>query len=260
MVRPVNLTSAVNAAVEDGYRTFLEVSTHPIVSHSNNEILLEKDLADFTVIPTIKRNSPAEKSLLHAIGQLYVKGSPVNFKGLTGRRWSDQVPGFQWSHKPYWKEVSTGLTGVGSVHDVDKHAILGQRKAIAGSDTTLFTTKLDESNVPFPLPHQLHGVDIMPVGVYVNTFHHATKARVLADMSMLNPLAITADPRDVQVVVEKDVIKVASRLSSSDDKAWVTHSSASLVDEALFQDMPPFDIPAIKNRIRTCLRNIKAKI
>ena len=254
MVNPVWLTSAVNAAIDDGYRTFLEVSAHPIVLHSVNEALMEKDLSDFSTIPTMMKDKPAEKSILHAIAQLYIKGANVDFAALLGRQWSSEVPGFQWSHKPFWKDVTSGAAGAEIMHDAEMHTMLGHRTAIAGTNTTLFTTKLDDSNKPFPRPHQLHGTNIIPAAVYINTFHHATGAAVLSNMMLRVPLAITDDPRNVQVVVEGENVKVASRLSASDDHSWVTHSTARWSSET-FADAPTLDPKAIKKRIGNVLSN-----
>jgi len=36
MIMPVHLTTAVKAAVQDGYKMFLEVSSHPIISQRDN--------------------------------------------------------------------------------------------------------------------------------------------------------------------------------------------------------------------------------
>ncbi|KAF2229154.1 6-methyl salicylic acid synthase [Viridothelium virens] len=255
MINPVWLTSAVDAAVQDGYRIFLEVSAHPIVLHSVNETLLEKALNEFATIPTMMKNKPVEKSILFAIAQLHVKGAIVDFAALLGRQWSSEVPGFRWSHKPFWKEVSSGSAGAGGVHDVDTHTLLGQNTVVAGTDTTLITTKLDDGNKPFPRTHQVHGSEIVPAAVYVNTFHHATGATVLSDIMLRVPITINDDPRNIQTVVQGGNIKVASRLSSSDDLSWVTHSTARWNIEPLTPSSPPYDLEDIRERIGCPLPN-----
>jgi 6-methylsalicylic acid synthase len=254
MVKPVWLTSAVKAAADDGNRIFLEVSSHPIVSQSVNEILEDAGLAEYIVIPTMKKSQPVEKSILHAVAQLHVKGVEVNFATFQGRDWCGEVPRFQWSHKPYWKEVSSGSGGV-ELHNVDMHTMVGQRTVLAGTDSTVFMTELEDNSKPFPRPHMLHGTNIIPAAVYVNTFYHATGAIAIFDMELKVPLAITNEPRKVQVLVQDDTVKVASRLSSSDDRAWVTHSSARWSTEPISQDVAPVDISLIKQRIGTKLSN-----
>ncbi|KAF7187003.1 Mellein synthase [Pseudocercospora fuligena] len=116
MVSPVRLTNAVAAAAEDGFRLFAEVSSHPVVQHSVNETLLEEDLDDFAIVATLRRDKPAVKSILHAIAQLYTKGAHVDFDLLCGRAWSSKVPGFAWSHKPYWKQVETPNFAAQAMH------------------------------------------------------------------------------------------------------------------------------------------------
>ncbi|KAF5664398.1 6-methylsalicylic acid synthase [Fusarium circinatum] len=225
MVNPVLLTSAVDAAVEDGFRVFLEVSSHPIVSHSIEETLTSAGLEDFAVISTMKKGKPAQKSILHAIGQLHVKGVNV-------------------------EQVSTDMASAEAVHDPNTHNLLGQRIVVADSAVTLYSTRLEEDNKPFPQPHIVHGINIIPAAVYVNTFLHATHARVLSNVLMRVPLTTTNDPRNVQVVIEGDKVKVASRLRSSDESSWVTHSTSRwshrLVDD---KDSPSLDVGATKARL-----------
>ena len=94
MLNPVRLTSAVTAAMEDGHRLFIEVSTHPIVQHSVNETLLESEIDDFAIVGSMRRDGPAQKSVLRSIAELYTKGADLDFDLLSGRSWSSAVPGF----------------------------------------------------------------------------------------------------------------------------------------------------------------------
>ncbi|KAH7025581.1 acyl transferase domain-containing protein [Macrophomina phaseolina] len=261
MISPVWLTSAVNAAVEDGFRVFLEVSAHPIVTHSINETLAERDLNDAATIGTMRRNASAEKSIQHAIAQLWIKGSQVNFKAQFGRHWSSAVPPTPWNQKPYWRVVETGPTGEGLQHDVEKHTLLGQRTPIAGTDAVLYTTKLDDKTKPFPGTHPLDGTEIIPAAVYVNTFHHATGGTVISDIMLKVPVSMSSDKREVQVVVQGEEIRVASRLeqktSSADDleHAWIPHSSARWSSPKTLPPKQTFDVEGIKKRIGTILPN-----
>lgn len=57
------------------------------------------------------------------------------------------------------------------------------------------------------------------------------------------------------MIVEGQNVKVASRLDSSGDEAWITHSSARWDTQALPQKPIPIDIKAIQQRIGTKLPN-----
>lgn len=267
MISPVWLTSAVNAAADDGFRVFVEISAHPIVTHSINETLGQReDVDEFVTIGTMKRDAPTEQSIQRAIAQLWTKGSPVDFEAQFGRKvWSKTVPGTPWVHKRHWREVETGpIGGEAACHDVDKHTVLGQRTSIAGREGTIvYTTKLNNQNKPYPLTHPLDGTEIIPAGVYCNTFHHATGATVLDEVKLRVPVSMSSETREVQIIVEGQHIKVASRLEQKGTGAsadqpelpWVEHSSARWSKPEALPTEPDYDISGIKKRIGTVLGN-----
>lgn len=259
MVNPVHLTSAVQAALSDSYRNFLEVSSHPLVSHSINETIMAAGIEDFSMIPTLTRKKPSEKSILHAISQLHSRGAAVDFKSTFSGSWAVGVPNTRWLHKPTWRQVEArGAGSTQQTHDVEKHTLLGQRIAIAGTDTVVYTTRLDKESKPFPGSHPLHGTEIVPAAGLVNTFVKATGANVLNNVILYVPVAINA-PRSVQIVAQREEVKVMSRLisegsSDSDDSSWVTHTAARWESTVTTPDSR-INIQATKARIGTRLRD-----
>ncbi|KFA62237.1 hypothetical protein S40285_06876 [Stachybotrys chlorohalonatus IBT 40285] len=266
MVNPVHLTAAVGAALDDGYRIFLEVSSHPIVSHSINETIMDRGISDeeFAVLPTLRRDKSAMACVLQAGGALFTRGTDIDFGIQLGpsRHWSTAVPGTQWLHKPIWRKVESGAGAVAAgllTHDVEKHTLLGLRSPLGGTSTVLYSTKLDDKTKPFPGSHPLHGTEIVPAAVLVNTFHHATMAATLFNITLRVPVAINA-PRDVQVVVADDMMKISSRLqqtTESEDHSWVTHTTGrwkmAINDDELSQHLLQIDIEAAKKRIGAVL-------
>lgn len=280
MVEPVLLTSAIRAAVADGFRLFLEVSSHPIVAQSVNEILMDCEGIeddDAAVVETMRRNQPLLMRIWKAVASLYVKGADVDFGRSLGRQWCPRVPGTQWEHKSIWRKVETGNSSstapaaAGLIHDVRQHVLLGLRSplAVEGSDMVLFTTVLDEKTKPFPGNHPLHGTEIVPAAVLLNTFHQATGAATLSNITLRVPVAISA-PRDLQVVVVGDSVKIATRLrhdkgqnGAKDDNetqgdhahSWVTHTtgrwSTSTTSERDSEML--VDVEATKRRINAVL-------
>lgn len=262
MVMPVRLDQAINAAIEDGHRLFLEVSSHPIVAHSISETLATHEIDESAVFSVMKRDTPSERSVLQAVAQLHAAGAPVDFETQLGTSsWATSVPGTPWVQKPYWKEVETGNTRATQQHDVKKHTLLGQCTDVAGSGTRIFTTSLDEKTKPYPLTHPLDGTEIIPAAVYCNTFHHATNATVLRNLQLRIPTPMTADQREVQVVAQGDSLQLSSRLKSAkgteDDSQhpWTDHVSCkwSKEDTAVYEQT--YDIKLIGKRINTKLSN-----
>ncbi|KAL4862595.1 acyl transferase domain-containing protein [Aspergillus spectabilis] len=148
MINRVNLLDAITCALEDEYRVFLEVASHPIVSHSITETLMEAGIEDFLVVPTLRRDSPADRSILHALGQLYCGGVDIDWRVQMPGAWAQGLPVGPWCHKPTSPKLSACQTSV-ETHDINRHTLLGHRIAVAGSDTVVYNTFLDHDSKPF---------------------------------------------------------------------------------------------------------------
>ena len=260
MINPVLLKSAVDAAAEDGLRLFLEVSSHPIVSQAISETVMGKGIEDFSVYSTMERKKPAKKSIHFGIAQLYCRGAAdIQWEKQMGKNWAQDVPGTHWSHKRFWKHIESGPLGASAMHDVEKHNLLGQGISVAGANTFMYTTQLDDGTKPFPGSHPLHGTEIVPAAVLVNTFLNATGAKSLSNIVLRVPVAVSAK-RDVQIVIQQDQIKIASTLTQDegerpDNTSWVTHTTGSWSSDpsAVVGERQRLDIAAIEARIGTKL-------
>lgn len=232
MVGPVLLTSAIDAAVEDGHRIFLEISSHPIVSHSIKETLMDTDVADGVVIPTLLRNKDAQKSVLFALGKLHSAGESVDFKRILAGSWTHDVPGTAWQHEPYWRQVTTSFGGRNAIHDVDAHVLLGEKTQINGFDGVLWQTYLDSEVKPFPGRHPLHGVEIVPAAVLLNTFLSAAPGFSLRNVSLHVPVVV-GPPQQIQVFLGNSQMRISSRLISEGDErdnhSWLTNTATQVV-------------------------------
>lgn len=264
MVKPVLLTQTISAAAEDGYRVFLEVSTHPIVSNSVEETLLGEGVEYPAIIPTMSRGNPAERSILSGIAQLHCVGVCISWqsqKPMSGE-WAHDVPTTSWLHQRYVKKVESGPLNPANIHDSGKHTLLGRRIPILGESLTVYTTKLDESTRPFPGKHPLHGTEIVPAAVLINTFYHGTGKKSLHDIVLRVPVALSA-PRDVQVTTQQGQVKLTSRLiqgedQATDDDSCLTHTTGRYADEEVpsANDVElAIDIAAVKARIGSQLKD-----
>ena len=199
MVKPVRLTTAVEAAIDDNHRIFLEISSHPLVTHSIKETVIERGIDDYAVIPTLMRNKPSEKCILYSIAQLHCNGVSVDWKKQMPGQWLPEVPVSSWSHRPILKTIETGPLNPVLTPDTEKHSLLGQRISIAGTNTVVYVSKLNESTKPFPGNHPWHGTEIVPAASLINTFLHGTGAHALQNFMLRVPVAVSV-PREIQVV------------------------------------------------------------
>ena len=264
MLNPVLLSGAVQSAIEDGYRVFQEISSHPVIAHSVNETLMEMDVDDFTVVPTLLRNKPAQLAVQKSLVTLWSKGASIEWtKSFGTAKWAHGVPLTQWQHRPYWKTVETASPATATEHDVDTHTLLGQCIPLADEEKTVFTSKLSNDNKPFPGSHPLHGTEIVPAAVLFNTFLSATGSQELNKIHLRVPVAVSA-PRDIQVLVHGSNVHLASRLVQAPDDhntdlnaSWLTHTTA-ITKAELDLETPRYgtdmDIRATIERIGTELK------
>ncbi|MFB4306098.1 beta-ketoacyl synthase N-terminal-like domain-containing protein [Actinomadura sp. GTD37] len=228
--RPVLFTDAVAAAAADGHRLFVEVSSHPIVSHSISEILEDLEVEEGAVAHTLRRDRPELETLLGNLGELHCRGARIDWSALHSPAPPLDLPTTAWQRRPFWPEA-TGRAARGGGHDPAGHTLLGAKTTVNGaSPTRLWQTHLDYDRRPYPDSHPVHDVEIVPAAVLLNTFFTAGGA-ALADIDLRIPVAVTA-PRDVQVIQQDDHLRLCTRLTedaTGGDEGWITHTTATVV-------------------------------
>ncbi|CQD07302.1 beta-ketoacyl synthase [Mycobacterium lentiflavum] len=247
----VRFAEAVSAAAEDGHRLFLEVSAHPVVSHSIAETLLHLDIEEHAVVGVLRRDQPARRSVAAAVAALHCYGAPVGDGGTAAAPWAGDLPGTQWQHRDFWRIPSAPPAGRG-VHDADSHTLLGGRLEVTGTvPSRVWETRLDMSTRPYPGNHPVQGTEIVPAAVLLNTFLTATETDVtgLAEVHLRTPVA-PGRTRDVQVVLQDRALAIATRLVDDDGPdvgGWLTHCTAiaAATDD---REVPRLDETAIRVR------------
>lgn len=225
----VRFAEAVTAAAEDGHRLFLEVSAHPVVSHSIVETLLHLGMEDHAVIPLLRRDTSETAAVTTAVASLYCHGADVEHGVAEADPWADDLPVTQWQHRHFWR-VPAAAPGGRAVHEATGHTLLGGRTDVAGPVATrLWQTRLDFDTRPYPGDHPVKGTEIVPAAVLLNTFLSAAgDGAGLRDVWLRTPVA-PARARDIQVVLTDRELTLASRLADiaeDQDGGWLTHSSA----------------------------------
>ncbi|MFI6277216.1 type I polyketide synthase [Streptomyces sp. NPDC050988] len=241
----VRFQQAVRAAVEDGYRLFLEVSPHPVVEHSVNETLDHLGVEDAFATHSLRRRRPERETLLASLGQLYCHGATVNWS----RSWPDaavaELPGVAWQRRPHWLQEPPPRSATADRHDVTGHTLLGRRTTVNGTTPAQsWRTYLDRDSRPYPGDHPVREVEIIPAAVLLNTFLTAAAwggtLPDLTDVALRVPVSVT-QPREVQVVSQDGTIRLTSRLvgEPGDDKGLITHTTATVEPHSALGEAAP---------------------
>lgn len=253
---PVRFAQAIRAALDDGGRVFLEVSSRPVVAHSITEAVHDAGVDDAVVVATLRREQPELPSLLGSLAQLFVAGTPVDWR-QDGTLVA--LPAAGWQHRPYWIFPESAADTGGRGHDPDSHTLIGGVNTVAGTPAQhVWQTHLDMSNRPYVQDHKVVGVETVPASVVINSFVTAAardgQRPGLTDIVLRTPLAATP-PRVVQVVLDQNQLRLASRLRRDDadgsaghDHEWILHATATADRNAdrAFRQMD--DVEAIRRR------------
>ncbi|MEV4513673.1 beta-ketoacyl synthase N-terminal-like domain-containing protein [Dactylosporangium sp. NPDC049525] len=259
LAEPVRFNQAVRAALDDGNRVFLEVSSHPVVAHSITETALDAGIADAQVAITLRRDEPEQRTAVFNLAKLHCLGTPVT--------WSYpgelvDVPAVRWQHRPFWIFPDTPAEqGAGRGHDPETHTLIGGYTTVASAPVQrVWQTELDMSNRPYAQSHKVVGVETVPASVVLNSFIGAAADAGEGDVQyglrdIVFRIPLAAHPtRVVQLVMEQDKVRLASRIKREEgsggvhDNEWLTHTTATVVPEPVVGATPMEDVDAIRAR------------
>ncbi|MEV0599705.1 SDR family NAD(P)-dependent oxidoreductase [Streptomyces sp. NPDC050315] len=234
---PVRFAQAVAAAVADGHRAFLELSAHPIVTHSVEETLADAGVRDTCVAHSVRRRSEERATVRENLATLHCHGVRVDWSALhrpAGPR--APLPVNAWQHRRHWAEPSPAPSGAGPGHDPGTHTLLGDRLTVDGTSRAhLWRTRLDHANRPYPGGHAVGGTEIVPAAVLLHTLLTAASLTgprpALRDVVLRVPVS-TGVARDVQVVCQDGALRLSSRTADPategmrPEAGWLTHTTA----------------------------------
>ncbi|KAJ5769075.1 hypothetical protein N7520_003634 [Penicillium odoratum] len=253
MIQPVRLQSTVAALVDDGFRAFVELSSHPIVTHSIIETVSEKTKDRFIATPTMVRRQPALKSILAGVGRLHCFGCPMKFTNPNpSAAWSSSVPCTTWDHQPFYRAVGRMTAAqLAPTHNPAANDLLGSRTALWGTDEVLYQTHLQDDNRPFPGRHPLHGSEIVPAAVLLRTFLRALSPRSVEKVSLQVPVVVSP-PREIQIRQNTQIISITSRLeeaTSVEDGSWLVNTTATVGTADAAPSFGNVDLAVISKRM-----------
>ncbi|KZB82341.1 hypothetical protein AVL48_10510 [Amycolatopsis regifaucium] len=230
MRNPVRFAGAITALLEDGYRHFLEVSSHPIVRQNIDQTAEKVGVDGVTTAHSLRRAKPELAEIAGQLGVLHCAGALVDWRKAWPESPSADLPLTAWQHQRFW--LPDAVNDQGGEHDAASHLLLGARTAVATTPpATVWQTRLAPGNRPYDEPHTVHGADIVPAAVLLGTLIAAIspengEPRRLRDVALRTPLPAEQD-RAVQVVVQDGVAVLSSRAPGAHaDSGWITHTSA----------------------------------
>ncbi|MFD0052689.1 type I polyketide synthase [Streptomyces sp. NPDC127168] len=100
--------TSVRRLADDGFRVFVEMSPHPVLTVPVQETV--EDLDDTLVLSSSRRDGDEVRALLGSLAQLHVRGGPVDWGAVFATRRRVDLPTYAFQRQRYWLSSSPTAT------------------------------------------------------------------------------------------------------------------------------------------------------
>ncbi|MFD8981331.1 type I polyketide synthase [Streptomyces sp. NPDC059564] len=96
--------TSVRRLADDGFRVFIEMSPHPVLTVPVQETV--EDLDDALVLSSTRRDRDEVADVVASLAQLHTRGGPVDWDALFGTRRRVDLPTYAFQRQRYWLNSS----------------------------------------------------------------------------------------------------------------------------------------------------------
>ncbi|RVW03612.1 type I polyketide synthase [Rhodococcus spongiicola] len=267
--RPVRFEQATRSLAADGYRLFVESSSHPVLTVPLQETLDAAGIAG-RALGTIRRDRAGLRQFTTALAEAQVSGARIEWDRVRWARnddrqqWAD-LPTYAFQHRHFWLDSPAPQGDIASAGmEVGGHPMLAASVELGDSRGVVFTGLLSPQRLPWLSDHAVSGTVLLPGTAFVELALHAG-SRVgcgrLEDLAIESPLTIPAEGEvavQVSVLADGDTghLAVAVHSRPADvppETPWTRHATGTLTAAAntatpLDQQWPPSDAAPIDAR------------
>lgn len=238
----VRFADATASLLAEGYRYFVEVSPHPLLTLSLRDTA-ERAAVPVTIVGSLRRDEGDLARVLRSLGELHVRGCRIDwhaaFRPLRPGR--VELPGYAFERERHWLEAprtriadlaSAGLSSA-------EHPLLGAAVALADTGGYLFTSRLSLADHAWLAAHAVCGVAILPGTAFVELAAlaaHRLGLALVEELTLEAPLPLPADGAvEMQVAIgapdeagRRSLTVHARPHAAAEDAPWIRHASGVL--------------------------------
>ncbi|MDG4810888.1 HAD-IIIC family phosphatase [Micromonospora sp. WMMD1120] len=229
--RTVRFADAVRSLLDAGYRMFVEVSPHPVLTGAVTQLAEEYD-HPVTVTGTLRRGEDEQTTLLRSLGVAFAAGAAVDVSAWTGGGRLVDLPTYPFERERYWLPAAPAVgdvraAGLGAV----RHPMLGAAIRLAETDGLVCTGRISRATHPWLGDHVVLGRELLPGAGFVELALRAGEQAgcpAVRELILQEPLALPAEG-DVRLQVTigppADEGRRIDIYSQSGDDPWRHHAT-----------------------------------
>jgi mycoketide-CoA synthase len=267
---PILFEDTMRSLLGDGYRAFIEVSPHPVLTVGLEETVdrmraegpkPDGSLEDLSVLiaGTLRRDEGGAKRFLQSLGEAWVHGVDVDWAGLLSDADTEHVklPTYAFQRQRYWLDASA--QGAGDMSAAGQtalaHPLLSSAIALADGEGWLLTGRLSLDGHPWLADHSVMGTTLLPGAALVELALCAGRTsgcEAIDELVLQRPL-ILDEGHGVRLQVKVGKADDTGRRSLGiysctqstsveeplDEEIWIPHASGMLCQR---EEIPPTSI------------------
>ncbi len=171
----VRFSAAVQAALEDGFRVFGELSPHPLLTHAVDQTARSLDMT-VAALASMRREQPMPDGLLGFMGDLFSTGATVDFSVLYPTGHLVDAPLASWTHRSLLLSREGHSSGALRA-SVVVHPLMGQHVRLPEEpERHVWQADIGTATLPWLADHQVHGTATLPGAAYCEMALSAARA------------------------------------------------------------------------------------
>ncbi|MFV8316603.1 sulfolipid-1 biosynthesis phthioceranic/hydroxyphthioceranic acid synthase [Mycobacterium sp. 23] len=250
----VQFAAAIQAALDDGFRVFAELSPHPLLTHAVDQNARSLDMT-VAALAAIRREQPLPQGLRGFLTDLHSAGAAIDFSVLFPAGQLVDAPLPAWSHRHLFIDADGGDGRTQGGCTITVHPLLGSHVRLAEEpERHVWQTDIGTATLGWLEEHQVRNVAALPGAAYCE-MALAAAAEVFGDTAGTSPeardivfeqmlLLDEETPIDAVATVQAPGV-VGFVVESAQDGETIRHATASLC-AAQDDSVPPgYDIAAL---------------
>ncbi|AGP37465.1 type I polyketide synthase [Sorangium cellulosum] len=265
--QPVRFAEVVQAQLQGGHGLFVEMSPHPILTTSVEEMRRAVQRAG-AAVGSLRRGQDERPAMLEALGALWAQGYPVPWGRLFpagGRR--VPLPNYPWQRERYWIEAPA-KSAAGDRRGVRAggHPLLGEMQTLSTQTSTrLWETTLDLKRLPWLGDHRVQGAVVFPGAAYLEMAISSGAEALgdgplqITDVVLAEALAFAGDAAVlVQVVTTEQPsgrlqFQIASRAPGAGHASFRVHARGALLRVERTEVPAGLTLSAVRARLQASI-------
>ncbi len=244
MREPVLFEQVTRGLLEQGQRTFIEVSPHPVFALAMRETIEQAlpDPGNAAVLATLRREEGGPDRFALSLAQAHASGASVDWGAFFAGSGAKQVslPTYPFQRKRYWVDAAPGATDPSAAGQSDAdHPLLGAAVELAGDEGLLLTGRLSLRTHPWLADHAVSGTVLFPGTAFLELALEAAEhlgAAQVKELALQSPLLL-AEQGAVQIQLvaskpdgqgEREIAIHARPESPEAEDRWTCHARGRL--------------------------------